>query len=38
MPEYVWEWACRSELADGRYEFPEGTVVVKNGFMGWEDR
>lgn len=34
MPEYIWEFVCGC-LADGRYTFPEGTVVVKNGFVGW---
>lgn len=36
MPEYIWELVCSSELQDGRYSFPEGTVVINNGFMGWE--
>lgn len=36
MPEYIWESICQSELTDGRYSFPEGTVVVNNGFVGWE--
>lgn len=38
MPDYIWEWACHSELADGEYVFPEGTVIVKNGFLGWEPK
>lgn len=35
MPDYVWEFICHSELDDGEYPFPEGTVVVKNGYAGW---
>lgn len=36
MPEYIWEWVCSSQLQDGRYSFIEGTVIVNNGFVGWE--
>lgn len=35
MPDYVWEWLCHSELEDGEYRFPEGVVVVKNGYASW---
>lgn len=35
IPEYIWEWICSSELDDGEYHFPEGRVVVKNGYAAW---
>lgn len=38
MPDYVWDFICHSELEDGRYSFPDGDVVVINGFAKWEPR
>jgi len=37
MPQYIWDWVCHSQLSDGEYSFPEGTVIVRNGFVGWRD-
>lgn len=36
MPDYIWDYICRTPMPDGRYEFPEGTVAVVNGFVKWE--
>lgn len=36
MPQYIWDWVCLSQLEDGRYSFPEGTVVHHNSFVGWK--
>lgn len=36
MPEYIWEYVCHNELRDGTYEFPEGKVIVRNGYVDWK--
>lgn len=36
MPEYILEWMFQSVLTNGRYYFPEGTVVVSNYSIRWE--
>lgn len=32
MPDYIWEMVC-GEMADGVYQFPEGTLTIRNGWM-----
>ena len=33
MPQEVWDFVCYEEPADGKYYFPEGTLLVSNGFV-----
>lgn len=37
MPDYVWYMVC-GYVEDGVYEFPEGTLTVINGYVGWRNR
>ena len=34
MPDYIWEIVCR-HLDDGEYKFPEGVLIVRNGYVSW---
>lgn len=36
MPEYIWELAC-GHLEDGEYRFPEGLLIVINGFVSFRE-
>ena len=36
MPEYIWEYVCLNDLKDGTYEFPEGNVIIRNGYIDWK--
>lgn len=35
MPEYVWDFIC-GECEDGKYMFPDGLLIVKNGYPSWK--
>lgn len=36
IPDDVWEHVCENDLGDGTYEFPEGTIIIRNGIIDWK--
>lgn len=36
MPDYICEFAC-GQIEDGEYKFPEGVLIVSNGFVSFRE-